>query len=165
MLTRNERALFWHQFEILKHLDNENADSYGIYQEALERGYTTFYSFLDHIDAETVSEAQMREVDDILSMYRMLGDYYTNGGGQPLGTYFDKFRGFDGNNETAHYSYANFLINKLKHWAEQSKAELNSHAPHLSQYLAMTKVWQATGGLNEPMTDRRVEEIMKAGGR
>lgn len=52
------------------------------------------------------------------------------------------FPGFDGNNESRHYSVANFLIKEMGRWTEFAKRDLNSHHATLDRAERMYKVFE-----------------------
>ena len=52
------------------------------------------------------------------------------------------FPGFDGNNESEHYSIALFIVEKLRRFTEVNPQALNSHRPTINGYRAMNRVFQ-----------------------
>ena len=51
------------------------------------------------------------------------------------------FQGFDGNEETALFSYCTYIIEDLGRYKEL-KGDLNSHTPMLDYYRQMLKEWE-----------------------
>ena len=52
------------------------------------------------------------------------------------------FRGFDGNNESDHYSVALFLINDMGRFNCFKDRDLNSHLPSINDYRRMLAVFE-----------------------
>jgi len=142
-LTKIERLILANQYRILEKLYPEEARDSREAFEILQSGYTLEYDSLPpHLDSE-VSEETCREVKDVLDMYRMLKNAIRDlppGGVAPSDD--AEFQGFDGNEETEHYSYALFLIETQGKWAESKNAELNSHTPMLERYRSMLGRWK-----------------------
>lgn len=66
-----------------------------------------------------------------------------------------KFRGFDGNNETDHWSAARMLIDHLDRFTSFAGRDLNSHMPSLDSYERMYRVY-------EPMRSTLGERLFNA---
>lgn len=132
-MTNAERLSLIHQLEILKTLGSNRHSDYDVYIEALERGYDEKVNELFAGFDEFSSAADRAEVRDILDMFRALSN-----SGSRL-----KFGGFDGNEETNHYSYARFLIDKENRWVESRIADPNSHREMLDSYRGMLREWHA----------------------
>ncbi|HEX3682227.1 MAG TPA: YfbU family protein [Bryobacteraceae bacterium] len=141
-LSKVERLILANQFRILEKIDPDEARDSQMALEILRNGYTLDYeSLVSHFDKE-VSEATCREVRDILDLYRALKKALRE---LPEGTLTEKeatFKGFDGNEETEHYSYVLFLIEVQRKWGESATAELNSHCPMLERYRPMLEQWK-----------------------
>ena len=130
--------------EIHKHL---NIDSYNaeFIEAAIADGHLWAlrweYPMLFH--GEEDDEADVREVAEILDLWRLVEDSYRGlpkkekefvdecVGGPP------RFRGFDGNHESTQYSIAIFIIEKMGRYAEFHGRDLNSHVPMLDEYRPM----------------------------
>jgi len=81
-----------------------------------------FQSIFDELDAQ-----ECRYVFDVLNMYRMLRNGYDELKDKSGIAEADiRFRGFDGNNETKRYAFAEFL-QKTGKWQEVLVGGLNSH--------------------------------------
>ncbi|WP_404299803.1 YfbU family protein [Alicycliphilus denitrificans] len=75
------------------------------------------------------------------------------------------FPGFDGNDESEHYSIAGFLVGPLKRFARFADRDLNSHHPTLYRYEAMYAVFEPMRkrlGLGRPLTQGELSEILSA---
>ncbi|MGJ3261565.1 MAG: YfbU family protein [Rhodospirillales bacterium] len=102
--------------------------------------------FHDHEDKPRTVE----EVFDILEMWTFIERSYRGLSGpeqaklddqlQPIGA-DAKFRGFDGNYESAHLGVASFVVNKLDRYETFKGRDLNSHFPALHSYRRMLKVF------------------------
>ncbi|WP_185969931.1 YfbU family protein [Rhizobium straminoryzae] len=138
----------------------EEDPSYAPQAEIIEQGYTFLYSevFGSTAEPELPQEVQ-EEVFDILDMFRALHPGHEVGPDwNPEGNrYYQKFRGFDGNNDP-HYGFARFLIEKFGRF-EESKSELNSHGPTLSTYRGMFRRWKALGKPSSP-TEEQIDGII-----
>ncbi len=136
-LTKKDRLMLWNQYEILKLLDQENAEDYENYQEILLQGfeydYDSLVSGMDDIPKD-VSE----EVYDILQMFRCLAFSFERLDDTAELTKEDvMFEGFDGNEEIPHYIYAKWLIRDNGKYEELSKCDFNSHWRKLDKYREM----------------------------
>ncbi len=74
VLTRAERWILSKQYEILQHLDPDNAEDYGYARTVIENGYELHYDQLCGIkeSPETMSEAECNKVHDIADMFSAL---------------------------------------------------------------------------------------------
>ena len=70
--TLEQRLILINQYKILEKLCPEDAEVYSQYREILEGGYTLNYNDLLQMISDDISEEQLREVLDILDMYRWL---------------------------------------------------------------------------------------------
>jgi uncharacterized protein YfbU (UPF0304 family) len=125
----------------------EGIEDYNHQAEIIESGYTALYGEVFGTTAEPELEAEIQqEVFDILSMFRAMHPGHTAGSGwNPSGDfYYQKFRGFDGNDGTGHYGFARFLIERQGKF-EESAGDYNSHSPTLNTYLQMLERWEAIG--------------------
>jgi uncharacterized protein YfbU (UPF0304 family) len=97
-----------------------------------------------------MSEAECREVLDILDMYRAITYSYAKVDDQSgIDNNWLRFRGFDGNNESSQFSYVQYFItdlgrfDELKYEAEYP--DFNSHMPTLGKYQRMLSYWFEQG--------------------
>lgn len=73
------------------------------------------------------------------------------------------FPGFDGNNESEHFSIARFLVGPMRRFARFAGRDLNSHHPTLHRYAAMYAVFEPIRsrlGLGRPLTRAELTEIL-----
>jgi uncharacterized protein YfbU (UPF0304 family) len=147
-LDQHTRLILLNQYEILKHLDPDNAEDYDQKQEILRSGYQLFYSELDGSIAEGdgLTPEECRFVLDVLDVYGLLTDYRRkNPGDTAVATHrWAIFPGFDGNNETELMGFARFLIVKQGKFAyvDVSKG-FNSHMPTVDKYRKMVAMYRA----------------------
>ena len=141
-LTSAERLLI--AMELRRQHELEPAVGYDVQAGIIERGYTSLYGEVFGSTAEPeLDQTIQEEVFEILGMFRALHPGHVAGPNwNPEGDYYyQKFRGFDGNAGTGHYSFARFLIEEVRRF-EESKGELNSHSSTLPQYRAMLDRWK-----------------------
>ncbi len=147
-LTRTERLLLANQYLILEKLCPEEAESYAKWREALESGYQLHYGWLaEHIYEEEMTDAECREVVDILDMHRALKRAYESLADKSgIEEWRVKFRGFDGNNECKQMGYARYFCAidgpHNPRFPEVDQGDnFNSHCPSLGRYRAMLAEW------------------------
>ena len=146
-LSKNERLILINQYRILEALYPDEADYYRERRVAFERGYSHDYGEAFDILYEEMSVEECDEVIDILNMYRVI-TFSLSGIDNANLRESDrlKFIGFDGNEESSQFGYAQWYINErgrfeeLKYGKEQ--AYLNSHHPTLALYRAMLEEWK-----------------------
>jgi uncharacterized protein YfbU (UPF0304 family) len=160
-LTRKERLILANQFKILEHLDKKEADFYRNAYKVLEKGYAFEYDGLFQWLGDGMSNAECTEVIDILEMHSRVN--------YALRTVADKsgidevrlrFKGFDGNNEGAQMSYAEYLIKDQGKWEEFREMDLNSHFPTLDHYRRMLARWKATDLASLELTNEQIRQII-----
>lgn len=162
-LTKKDRIILANQFEILKILDEGLREKYEDLIEILRRGYQLFYSQIEElIDSDELPAAECALVLDVLSIYRMVEDYKT-ANPQDAGIadhYWGRFVGFDGNNEAAYLSFAEFLFKQNK-FEELGPHVPNSHMPTLQKYRKMVAIWKRNRG-DHALTKDIILEILEA---
>jgi uncharacterized protein YfbU (UPF0304 family) len=146
-LTKKERLAFIYQLRILEALYPDEAIDYAKHRTALEEGYTLQYGWMVEHLYDELSEADCREVLDILDMYRAITFALEgiNKDDELRKHHLAKFPGFDGNNETHHMAYARYFIVDLNRFSELRQDEypyFNSHCPMLDIYRAMLDRWR-----------------------
>lgn len=146
-LSREQRWMLANQYLILEKLYPEDAEHYAKAREVLESGFELSYDwYIPHIAERTMAPEEGKEVLDILDMFSALERSYRQLAENPAGVSERDvtFAGFDGNHETEQLSYAHFLIKKEGKWRELADHgdHLNSHAPLLSVYRRMLRVWR-----------------------
>ena len=100
-----------------------------------------------HIDHEQI----VSEVVNILDMWSFLESGYSRLSNEqkheiaaelePFGKDV-RFPGFDGNNESNHYSVARFLVDEMNRFQSFKGRELNSHSERLNGYRRMLRVFE-----------------------
>ena len=77
-----------------------------------------------------------------------------------------KFNGYDGNNESQHYAFAEFVLKKRNHYGEsRNEKDYNTHGESLPAYRRMLAVWrgfQKRGA--ESLTRDEILQVVTAGG-
>jgi len=147
-LTKKERLAFIYQLRILEALYPDEASDFAQKRTALEDGYALHYGWLTESMSDDMSEAECREVLDILDMYRAItfGLQKLDEGDALREHRLAKFRGFDGNNEGQLMAYVRYFIVDLDRYDELKEGKLpsfNSHMPMLETYQAMLERWKA----------------------
>lgn len=162
-LSRKERLILYNQYRILENVDAENKDAYRAAQEVLAQGFAYHYSGLaEDIEEDTLSAEECREVLDILSMFRAL----KFSGHAPADVHPEdmEFSGFDVNEETKQYVYANFYMGVWNKFPELHDAQggcPNSHRNTLPEYRKMLAEWQASENKHK-LTEDDVRRIARA---
>ena len=151
------------QLLILEKLYPEEADYYARNRKALENGYELQYSWLTENISDGLSEEECKEVLDILDMYRSITfSWQRLHEGEELPEKL-KFRGFDGNNETALMSYVQYFVIDLERFDELTYGKehpyFNSHCPMLDKYRRMLSVWKK---YDFDLTEEQIASVMEA---
>jgi uncharacterized protein YfbU (UPF0304 family) len=146
-LDKKERLKFSYMLKILEKLYPEEQDYYATHRKAIEEGYELHYEWLTEHLYEGLTEAQCREVLDILDMYRGI-IFSFNAIKEPKKITADNvaFPGFDGNNETLQMTYAQYFIQDLGRYKEIEESNggyFNSHSHTLGRYRAMLQKWNS----------------------
>ena len=141
-LTKPERLILLNQYRILAKLEPDDSRASEEACEILRNGYALEYEKLGSYVDPAVSEAECREVKDILDMYRALKIARGKLPEETFGEGDTVFPGFDGNNETEHFAYATFLIETQNKWPESKRDPRNSHRPMLARYRSMLGSWE-----------------------
>lgn len=127
-LSMIERQILVNQFRILAHLDPKSAEDYEANATILARGYTVQY---DHVLRQIYEEMPVEDctyVFDVLDMFDMLlHSYRTLKDKEGLVEEDVRFRGFDGNNETKRWAFAEHL-KKEGRWEAVLSGGLDSHS-------------------------------------
>ncbi|MBM7644067.1 uncharacterized protein YfbU (UPF0304 family) [Scopulibacillus daqui] len=157
-LSKVERLILFNQFSILEQLNAKDAP-YSYYKEILEHGYTYNYDELVEFLLDDVPREVCDEVWDILQMHRSIIHSYNN-----LESKDDiKFKGFDGNEETEHMTYARFIIENMNRFEEQKLADYNTHFPTLNRYRRMLSEWRKISErYNSHLTVEQIKQIINA---
>ena len=156
-LNKFERRLLANQYQILSLLDQSNAAHYEKLQEALERGYESYYN--DEIFGwifDGLAESESALVIDAMDMYFAIQRAYDALDDKvEIEERRTEFPGFDGNHETAYMSYARFAVEKEGRFSllKLSSADFNSHTPMLDRYRRMIDNWKLTANQYELTPD------------
>ena len=150
-LTIKDRLILANQYKILEALYPKEANEYAKHRKAIEQGYALHYSWTVEWFYDEMSEDDCQEVIDILNMYRAIWFSYLaiedKSGVED--EYMLKFKGFDGNEESSQYGYAEYFINDLNRFQELKYGEenrsLNSHHSYINSYRIMLACWQDMG--------------------
>lgn len=146
-LTKKERLAFIYQLRILEALYPNEATFFVQKRTALEEGFALHYEWLvEHLNDE-LSEADCREVLDILDMYRAItfGLRKLNDGDALRKHRLAKFLGFDGNHEGPLMAYTRYFIVDLERYDELRDGKMpsfNSHTRMLGAYRDMLERWK-----------------------
>lgn len=136
MISAIEKLLLYNQYELLKKLYPEEKDYYEDEQKTIEYGSDSDIEEMASGFRGT-SEEVAEEVYKILHMFRDLSFSFSKyNPGEEL-PHSIRFLGFDGNEETEHYWYCNYLINYAHRYEEYLDVELNSHSNTLNRYRRM----------------------------
>lgn len=149
-LSKKERLILYNQYEILKLLnknDKYTVEKYELNQEILSNGYKYNYGDLVEWMFNDTPDNISEFVWDVFSMYRSLHNSYH----ELSSEYKDQvdldditYQGFDGNEESDYYSYANFILEDMKRFDEiynNGIVELNSHSHKVPAYKKMLNTW------------------------
>ena len=127
-LSKVERLMLANQLRILEKVDSENADGYKKDRDIIVHGYAIEY---EDVFTEIYSEMSVEEcryVYDVLDLYRVLIRSYDELKDKEGLTPDDvKFQGFDGNNESKRWAFAEHLKREGR-WTESLSGYLNSHS-------------------------------------
>lgn len=148
-LCKRDRALLASQYRILQRLDPE--EDFGAFAEILERGFVSDYSRIENqAEDSELPKDECRLVMDIFEVYRALDIYRnSNPGDRHMAQHpWARFRGFDGNRESAHLAFSCFLMREQRDEEARlpgaAQDVLDSHVPTLSKYRFMIAVWNAS---------------------
>lgn len=127
-LTPFERLSLMNQLAIMKKLDPENAEDYENQIRILHSGYSVLYEEVFHNVYEEMPLEECEYVFDVLDMHRtLINSFEALKDKQGLAADDVRFQGFDGNNETKRWAFAEYL-QKTGRWKETLVGGLNSHS-------------------------------------
>lgn len=151
------------QLLILEKLYPDEADYYAKNRKALEYGFELQYSWLTESLSEGLTVEECREVLDILDMYRSITFSWNRLNPKESIPDNIKFKGFDGNNESALRSYVQYFIMDLERFDElkygQSFPSFNSHTRMLERYKNQLKIWC---NFDYELTEEQIALILEA---
>lgn len=152
-LSPKDRFIIANQLKILEKLYPEEANDYALERKAIESGFALHYTWILERFSEELSVKECEVVLEILNMYRAITDSFetfTDADKNNFKKDEIEFRGFDGNNETKLWLYANYFINDLGRFQEllygSKSRDFNSHgSPRLHNYQQMLQQWKEMG--------------------
>jgi uncharacterized protein YfbU (UPF0304 family) len=170
-LSKKDRLILYNQYEILKFLnsnDKHMTEQYELNQEILWNGFKHNYSDLVENMDNDIPDHVSEFVWDVLRMYRTLNNSYlklSEEEKKEINVSDIRYQGFDGNEEGKHYSYANFILEKMKHYEEiydNGHVELNSHANRVLLYQTMLEEWSnITDNKYQILTLKQIRKIIE----
>ena len=167
-LTQFERLVLANQYQMLAKVDPQNAKYHERRQAIVEQGYEVLYEseVFKGIDKDVVPMERGREVYDVLDMYRAITFAAEKlPKDSPLReSYYLKFQGFDGNEETGSFAFAQILHEDMglyKELAGQGDDGVNSHSPMMPTYRRMLAVQKKLAQPHKP-SESDLAAILKA---
>jgi len=162
-LSQLQRLHFANQFRIMELVDPSEAQYYERHRHALERGFALHYPWMLEHYYEELGAAACKEVLDTLDMYRALTFSARKLDGDDAKPRDElRFRGYDGNNETAQKGYTHYFIEELDRYGEltygREHPDFNSHRPMVPTYRRMLEVWRSHDRSFE-LTEEQIAEI------
>lgn len=150
-LSTVERRLLINQYEVLKRLDPCNIRHYDMLLSMLHSGYDSeFIELLTQWQKPPLSDEVRQEVRDVIDMFRTMGP--------PDGSPAPNFPGFSRLDETEHYEYAMFVLEKESDIFPAAMFDYDTHYRALPNYREMLKEWRASRD-PENLTDDDVQRI------
>ncbi|MEW5069665.1 YfbU family protein [Bacillus subtilis] len=170
--TKEQRAILINQLEIKQLLDESRKDLYEKYIEILDRGYSRYYSDIFGELDEELDDTVHKRVVGVLTMYETLYNDRLHLPEEEKKQIDEKdvlFKGFDGNNESSHHSYVNFLVRKMEMFStigeliETGKIKsTNSHRSMVGYYDELLQRYRSvTEKNNKSFKDRLTLEQFK----
>ncbi|MNJ53208.1 hypothetical protein D3C77_485880 [compost metagenome] len=150
------------QYEILSSLEPKNRE----YQNAITAIDSGFMleieQLIEQAVVEPVSVAVCKEVRNILDMFRNMQTSLRECEADEDLMEAILFPGFDGNEESAHYSYALYLLEDRGLWQglENCEQTWNSHRPMLHTYRMMLDEYSRLKGF--PYSEEDVARVLEA---
>lgn len=167
-MTLTERLILANQYEILEHLDADQAKYYIHLKDALTSGYELEYGRLTSAFEDpgmTIDEC--REVSDILEMHRTLVFSHRELKDNAAGIDPDdvQFGGFDGNEETRQFGYYRFIKDENKYGELTPPDGGNSHHPTLGRYRRMLRAFRDVRNPGRGLSADEIKAVIAAGKR
>ncbi|UVE47726.1 YfbU family protein [Pseudomonas chlororaphis] len=150
------------QYEILALLEPNNSN-HQLALKAIDSGFEfEIQTLIEDVSIEPVSMVVCEEVRSILDMFRNLQNSLRENEADEALIKSSLFPGFDGNEETGHYSYALYLLEDKGLWRglENRENTWNSHHPTLDGYRSMLAEFEGVGGF--PYSNEEVERVLAA---
>lgn len=162
-LSKVERLKIANQYRILEKLSKgREAKHFSVLASIFEHGYVHLYGQAVERVWDEMPDEDSKEVIDILELYRvlLLSLKKLPPADQEKLQKEVKFKGFDGNEETGHYLFAQFFCEELDRYNELEV--INSHNPTLDDYRAQLKKWDRFGRRIK-LTKEEIESIAQDG--
>lgn len=144
-MTNEQRQSLVNQYKILALLDKDNRSEHELNAQILEDGHAHLYDQVFSNLAANSSEKVGEETHQILTMFRVIDSNLKQFSPEELdqlGKHALSFDGFDANEREGHYSFARFIMNKMKLYSEHNPADINSHSmASLPRYRGMLAVY------------------------
>ncbi len=162
-----ERKILINQFLILKTLDPKNSEKYDQDIEILSDGYEVYYESVGYELLPTLSLDVSKEVFDTLTVFQVIDNHIReNPADQEVTKHYNaKFQGYDGNNETDHYRFVEFVINTQKKYkalfGQTPNVDLNSHSEMREKYKAMVDTYRRLHKFKNTAMEFTKEEILE----
>jgi len=156
-LSVAERLTLINQYEIRKLLEPAEAKSFEERICILRNGYPFYYDELDHsLNKTEFSEQDSLFVLNVLAMFSAITDFKRrNPSDEEIHShFFNKFYGFDGNEEARFLEFTEFIIEVKGCWKEYAGTALNSHSPMVEIYKKMVNAWLALPSQSRGNLDR-----------
>ncbi|QXO19081.1 MULTISPECIES: YfbU family protein [Vibrio] len=144
-MTNAQRLILSNQYQLMSQLDPANAAQYKRLRTIVERGYELQMRELNK-EFGCLSEAQCREVIDIMEMYHAMQESHNllkDAERADVDSRRLNFLGFDLAAEASLVNYVRFLVNSegLYPQFEQGDHHFNSQVPMLDKYRRMLVTW------------------------
>ncbi|EKO3925466.1 YfbU family protein [Vibrio metschnikovii] len=145
-MTNAQRLILSNQYVLMSQLDPANAEQYRRLQTIIERGYELQMTELNK-EFGAISEAQCREVIDVMEMYHAMQESYKMLDSK-LSSDVDarrlNFLGYDSASEAQLVNYVRFLINTegLYPQFERGEHHFNSQVAMGEKYRRMLTTWR-----------------------
>lgn len=145
-MTNAQRLILSNQYQLMSQLDPANASQYKRLQTIVERGYELQMCELNK-EFGCLSEAQCREVIDIMEMYHAMqesNNLLKDAERQDVDHRRLTFLGFDLATEAPLVHYVRFLINSEGLYPQFDKGDhhFNSQVPMQDKYRRMLSTWR-----------------------
>lgn len=153
-LSQSERLMTWLMTEVLKNQKGyENKDTIDLIQQSIYGGHfwALKWELTGILHDHTDSRSAVSLVVDVLDMWAFIERAYKSFTPadrlrieKEVGPWAKdpEFIGFDGNNEGEYMGIAKFLVDKLGRFSDFKGRTLNSHAPRVDRYRAMSALFE-----------------------